>query len=493
MSESWRPHLGQKRAVRFLLEHAAAALFADPGVGKTSCVYATFKYLKKRDVANRMLVIAPLRPAQLVWPAEQQKWKDFAGLKVVVLHGKDKAELLYSDADVCVINPDGLDWLLGSVKTVGLSGRVKVTCDVAAFKALGFDTLCIDEVTTFKHVNTARWKSLNAVRGTFQRIWGLTGTPVANGLMDLFGQMLILDGGRTFGPYITKFRRDYFLPGYDGFSWVLRKGAEEEIYERMRPMALRLAAEDYVDMPDLVENVIKFDLPPKVRKQYDVLEAEYILHIGNDAVVASNAAAASAKLRQVVNGGIYVDNGREDFSAHHFRIEGTHKHGNGWFALHDEKTDLLADLIEELQGTPLLLFYEFHHDLERIKKRFGKDVPNFVGATQKKAQALEAAWNRGELPLLCGHAKSVGHGLNLQNAGNHVCWYSLPWERDLYDQGNGRVRRQGSKHQKVFSHALVARGTIDEVVYYALRSKARVQDALLAALKKNVYKRRAKG
>ncbi len=491
MSEPWRPHAGQKKALKFLLEHAAGALLADPGVGKTSCVYAAFKYLKKRKVASRMLVIAPLRPAQIVWPAEQQKWKDFAGLKVVVLHGKDKDELLYSDADVCVINPDGLDWLIGTVKTKGLSGRVKVTCDVAAFKALGFDTLCLDELTLWKHNSTARWKALNAVRGTFQRLWGLTGTPAANGLMDLFGQMLILDGGRTFGPYITHFRQKYFLPGFDGFSWVLRKGAEEEVYERMRPMSLRLAAEDYVDMPDLIENVIRFDLPANVQKVYDRFEEEFIAQVGDHTIIAPNSASASTKLRQAVNGGVYLDDVPEFGKAKVIRTE-----GRPWAMLHDEKTDLLADLIEELQGTPLLLFYEFHHDLERIKKRFGKDVPNFVGATQKKAMALEAAWNRGELPLLCGHAKSVGHGLNLQNAGNHVCWYSLPWERDLYDQGNGRVRRQGSKHQKVFSHALVARGTIDETVYWALRSKAKVQDALLAALKdknrrglkKDVYK-----
>ena len=471
MSEPWRPHKGQKKAVKFLLEHAVAALLlADPGVGKTSCVYAAFRYLKRRGMAERMLVVAPLRPAQLVWPAEQQKWNDFADLRVAVLHGKGKDALLYSDADVCVINPDGLDWLLDTTKSTGLSGKVKVTCDVKKFRELGFDTLCLDELTLWKHTGSARWKSLNAVRGTFARLWGLTGTPAPNGLIDLFGQALILDGGAAFGPYVTHFRRNYFLPGYDGFSWVLQKGAEARIYERVRPLALRLAAEDYVDMPDLVENVVRFDLPAAAQKTYDALEDEFIAQVEEHTIVASNAAAASTKLRQVVNGGVYTDG-----------------HG-AWTLLHDAKTDLLAELVEELQGTPLLCFFEFHHDAARIKKRFPGAV-DFTGVTGKRATEIEAAWNAGDVPLLIGHPASIGHGLNLQGAGNHVAWYSQPWARDLLDQGNGRVRRQGSRHQTVFAHYLVARGTIDEVVYWALRGKARVQDALLEALREKRRKR----
>jgi SNF2 family DNA or RNA helicase len=487
VAEPWKPHAGQKKAVKFLIEHAAAALLADPGVGKTSCVYAAFKFLKKAGVASRMLVIAPLRPAQLVWPAEQQKWSDFKDLRVVVLHGKDKDRLLYSGADVCVVNPDGLDWLLGAKRTTTAGGRVQVTADLRAFKKLGFDTLCIDELPQFKSTSSGRFKALRAVRETFSRIWGLTGTPAPNGLIDLFGQALILDGGRTFGPYVTHFRNQYFVPSYDGFSWKLQKDAEERIYERMRPLALRLEASDYIDMPALVENVVRFDLPPAVQKFYDKLEAELIAEIESNVVVAGNAAAASTKLRQVVNGGVYLD----DIGA----IDGYGKSvgtvdGRKFAQFHDAKTDLLEDLIAELQGTPLLLFYEFQHDLERIKRRFGKDVPSFSGATEKQAQRLEAAWNRGELPLLCGNAASVGHGLNLQNAGNHVCWYSPPWRRDLLDQGNGRVRRQGSRHQTVFVHYLTARGTIDEIILGALRSKARVQDALLKAMKNNCLQTR---
>jgi SNF2 family DNA or RNA helicase len=486
MSVAWKPHIGQRKAVKFLLEHAAAALFASPGVGKTSAVYAAFKVLKKKGLANRMLVVAPLRPCWLVWPAEQQKWTDFKDLKVAVLHGPKKNEALYSDADVCITNFESLDWILGATRTKSSSGRVSITCDVAAFRKHGFDVLVIDELTAMKSTQSGRHKAIKAVRHTFGRIWGLTGTPAPNGLVDLFGQVLVLDGGRSLGPYATHFRQKYFLPGYDGFSWVLRKGAEAEIYERIRPLVLRLAAEDYVDMPDLVENVIRFDLPPAARKVYDALEDDLIAKVGDRTVIASNAAAASVKLRQVVNGGVYLDEETRAVVGKLVSRAGTRE----WAPLHDEKTELLAGLVEELQGSPLLVGYDFKHDLERIKAKFGKNVPVLGVGSTKQDLEIEAAWNRGEVPLLFGHPQSIGHGLNLQGAGNAVAWYGLPWARDLYDQFVGRVRRQGSKHQTVFCHIFLARDSIDETVYWALKGKARVQDALLLALKERVKKKR---
>lgn len=472
MTEPWKPHAGQKRMVKFLIENNAAALFADPGLGKTSTVYAAFSFLKKHDIAKRMLVIAPLRPAQLVWPAEQQKWKDFAHLKVVVLHGKDKDALLHSDADVCVTNPESLDWLLDARKdNSGAGGKVRVTCDLKAFRRLGFDTLVLDELTLWKRTSTVRFKSLKAVRPTFARAWGLTGTPIPNGLLDLFGQCLILDMGRAFGPYVTGYRRQFFVPDYTGWNWRLQEGAEERIYDRLRPLALRLAAEDYVDMPDLVENVVRFDLPPEARKIYKELEDEFIAEVEGGTIVASNAAAASTKLRQCTNGAVYTSDPSD---------AGPRR----WSHVHDGKLDLLTELVEGLQGTPLLCFYDFEHDLQRILKRFGKDTPNIgSGVGARRATEIERAWNAGEVPLLLGHPMSIGHGLNLQGSGNHVAWFGLPWARDLLDQGNGRVRRQGSRHQTVFAHYLVARGTIDEAVVGALRSKEKVQTALLRALR----------
>lgn len=489
MSIPWTPHAGQRKGVKYLLEHAAAALLADPGVGKTSIVYGAYKILKKRKLANKMLVIAPLKPAYLVWGQEASKWTDFEHLRVEILHGPKKDEALHREADVYVINPDGLDWLLNATRTTNLRGKVAVEVDVRAFKKLGFDTLVVDELTQFKHTNSGRFKTLKAVLDTFGRRWGLTGTPAPNGLIDLFGQCYILDQGRSLGPYVTHYRQKYFLPSYDGFGWVVRKGAEEEIYERLRPLALRLAAEDYIDMPQLVETVTRFDLPAAVQKIYNQLEDVMITEIDNHTVVASNAAAASTKLRQIVNGGVYVDD--DYILPKSVKKAKTRADGREWAKLHDEKTDLLENLVEELQGSPLLVAYDFHHDLARLQERFGKDVP-FIGGgtTPARSLELEAAWNRGELPLLLGHPQSIGHGLNLQRAANHVAWYANTWNRELFDQFNGRVHRQGNKSSRVFLHLFLARGTVDEVMYWALRGKAKVQNALLAALKEMRAKRK---
>jgi hypothetical protein len=205
--------------------------------------------------------VAPLRVCYSVWPAERDKWKDFNHLKMVVLHGKDKDQLLESDADIFVINPEGLDWLLDVKKERLPSGKIKVFVDLKRWKKLGFDTLVIDELSKFKHTTSSRFKSMKLVIHTFGRRWGLTGSPVSNGLLNLFGQCFMLDQGRTLGPYISHYRAKYFVPAYDGFNWTLREGADEEIYERVRPLALRMAAEDYIDMPKLIENNIKVQLP----------------------------------------------------------------------------------------------------------------------------------------------------------------------------------------------------------------------------------------
>jgi hypothetical protein len=426
-------------------------------------------------------VVAPLRPAQLVWPAEAQKWKDFSHLRVELLHGPKKDEALARDADVYVINPDGLDWLLGAKKTTSVHGRVQVSCDVAAFRKLRFDTLVIDELTMMKDTRSQRHKAIRSVLDTFARRWGLTGSPAPNGLLDLFGQVLCLDRGRSFGPYITHYRQKYFLPAWNGFGWVLRHGAEEEIYDKLRPLVLRLEAADYVDMPELIENVMKFDLPATARKVYDTLEDNFIVRVGDKTITAANAAVASGKLRQVASGGLYLDPEVLDIlKKRPLRLAA----GRDWALIHDEKTELLWDLVQELQGVPLLVAYDFKHDLERIRRKFGDDVPVIGGGTStKRAAELERAWNAGKLPLLLGHPQSMGHGLNLQNAGNQVCFYTPTYNLELHQQFINRVQRQGSAHKQVFVHYLIAKGTVDELIMQAIKSKARVQDLLLDALK----------
>ncbi len=474
----WTPHAYQKKAVKFLLEHAASALFLDPGLGKTSITLAAIKLLKQKKVLDKVLLIAPLRVCYSVWPKETDKWADFNGLKVAVLHGPRKDEALKQEADVYVINPEGLEWLLQVKKTKTPSGKTKVDVDLRRWKALGFDTLVVDELSKFKHTNTNRFKALKLVLHTFQRRWGLTGSPASNGLLDLFGQCFVLDQGRTLGPYISHYRMKYFVPSHDGFSWNIREGAEDEIYDRIRPLALRMAADDYLDMPTLIENNIRVDLPSNVMEVYDRLENDLIAKLDDKLVVASNAAAASMKCRQVANGGIYLDPEVETL----IKLP---KSKREWANLHTEKVDALADLIEELQGSPILVAYDFEHDLDRLRERLGQDVPYIGGGVSAKRSAeLEHLWNAGKLPVLLGHPQAMAHGLNLQEMGHHVCWHSLTWDYELYDQFIRRVLRQGNKSKKVFVHHIIARGTVDEVVLAAVKSKRRGQNALFDALKK---------
>jgi SNF2 family DNA or RNA helicase len=477
-SKPWQPHAYQKKAVKFLLEHAASALFLDPGLGKTSITLAAIKLLKQKKLLDKVLLIAPLRVCYSVWPKEVSKWTDFGGLKVAVLHGPKKEEALKSEADIYIINPEGLDWLLQAKKTKTAQGKTKADVDLRRFKNLGFDTLVVDELSKFKHTNTNRFKGLKLVLNTFRRRWGLTGSPASNGLLDLFGQCFIIDQGRTLGPYISHYRMKYFVPSHDGFSWNIREGAEDEIYERISPLALRMAADDYLDMPALIENNIRVDLPDNVMVMYNQLEEDLIAKIDSKIVVASTAAAASMKCRQVANGGLYLD---PEVQA----LIKLPKSSREWVNLHTEKVDALADLIDELQGSPLLVAYDFAHDLDRLREKLGQDVPYIGGGVSAARSAeLEKLWNAGKLPVLLGHPQAMAHGLNLQEMGNHVCWHSMTWDYELYDQFIRRVLRQGNKAKKVFCHHIMARGTIDEVVLAAVKSKRRGQNALFDALKK---------
>ena len=471
-----------------MLEHAACALFLDPGLGKTSITLGAIKVLKKKKLLNKVLIVAPLRVCHLVWPKELEKWKDFKDLKMVVLHGPNKDKLLEQDADIYVINPEGLEWLLKveKVKVVSKDGRsrTKVSIDLRRFKKLGFDTLVFDELSKFKHVNTIKYKAIKLALSTFSRRWGLTGSPAPNGLIDLFGQCYVLDQGRTLGEYITQYRNKYFLPSHNGFGWIIRKGAEQEIYERISPLVLRMAANDYLDMPLLIENNIMVDLPPKIREIYDHLEDDLIAKLEDKVVTAATSGVASMKCRQVANGGIYLNPEVQAL----VKLPSSKRE---WVNLHNEKIDALSDLVDELQGEPLLVAYEFGHDFDRLQAKFGKDLV-YIGSGVSMAASLEIqdAWNRGEIPLLFAHPAAVGHGLNLQEVGRHVCWHSMTWDYELYDQFIRRILRQGNKHKKVFCHHILVRDTVDISMLYSLRSKQGGQNAFFDALKELRKKRK---
>nr|WP_087475490.1 DEAD/DEAH box helicase [Nitrospira cf. moscoviensis SBR1015] len=484
--EQWKPHKFQKAGVKWLLEHACAALFADPGVGKTSMTLGALKLLIGGGHASKVLIVAPRRVCYEVWPKEIEKWKDFNHLTIEVLHGPDKDEALARDADIYVINPEGLDWLLGCTKVTTASGKRSSSVNQKRWKDLGFDTLVVDELSKFKHSQTQRFKTLKQVLGSFRRRWGLTGSPAANGLMDLFGQAYVLDMGNALGQYVTHYRTKYFVPAWDGFSWTPKEGAEERIYEAMAPLVMRIGSE-HLDLPTLVDQTIEVALPASAVRMYEELEEHLITQMDDGFITAANAAVASSKCRQVASGAVYLDEGVDVG-----KNKKVHRIGKRtWADIHDAKLDALEELVDGLQGKPLLVGYDFQHDLAHIQQRFG-DVPYIGGGvTDKRANELVDQWNDGQLPLLLGHPASMGHGLNLQSgACSHVAWFSLTWDFELYDQFIKRVHRQGNKTDRVFVYHLTAAGTIDEAVYWALKSKKKGQNALFEGLKLIKNKRR---
>ncbi len=468
-SVPWKPHAYMKTAIKFLLNHGAAALFLDPGLGKTSIVMAALKLLFKEGVSEGALVIAPLRVCYGVWPAEAEKWTDFEHLRVVVLHGKEREANFAAAADIYVINPEGLEWLVTGGRMEQLIKR-------------GVDTLVVDELSKFKHPKTRRFKMLKPYLEKFSRRWGLTGSPASNGLLDLFGQCFILDLGNALGRYITHYRFKYFhQSGFGGYTWTPMPHAEDQIYEKLRPLVLRMEAGDYLDLPELITNNIRVDLPPAARKLYDEMEEHALAQLDEmQTVTAASAAAAMIKCSQIANGGIYLDpvyNPDREFQ------EAVKRE---WKVVHGAKVEALQDLAEELQGAPLLVAYEFRHDLERILAALGPKTPWIGGGVPaKRAAQIQQDWNDEKLPVLLGHPASMGHGLNLQGKGNiaNVCWFGITFDYDLYLQMIARVLRQGNTAKHVIVHRIIARDTVDEARAGAITRKGKVQNALLEALK----------
>lgn len=462
------PHDYQKRAVLWLVRHAEAALLLDPGLGKTAISLLAFLALRKKKLVGKMLVVAPLRPAALVWTknpgGELAKWSDFGDLTVSLVHGSEKKRIaaLAVDADIYVINYEGLSWLCTKVgKWAPMDELLKK----------GVNVLCFDELSKMKHSQTKRFKVMKPWLRFFKRRWGLTGSPVANGMLDLFGQIYALDMGRRLGRYITHYRFNYFnATGYGGYTWVIQEGAEKKIYAKLSDLALSMRAEDHLDLPELVERNLYVDLPTKARRIYKEMEDELLAWLDSGEVTAANAAVASGKCRQIASGGIYV----EDV------LSPTKKRGVE--EIHDAKVEALADLVDELQGAPLLVAYEFHHDLARIRRKLGKVPAIEGGMSMKTTAALTHEWNAGKLPVLCGQPGAMAHGINLQACGHHIAWFSLTWNYELYDQFIRRVYRQGQRN-RVMVYRLLARETVDEAVLKALTSKERGQNTLLEALK----------
>lgn len=464
MSQSYNPHAYQKKAIRFLLERPISGLLQDPGLGKTSETYAAFDILQRKGLVKKMLVIAPLRVATSTWPREAQKWLQFKRLNVHVLHGPHKQMLLDQPHDVTVINPEGLGWLFEAVR-----GR-----------PWPWQMMVVDESTRFKNTRSLRSRTLRPHLGKFRRRHVLTGSPTPNGLLDVYGQVYLLDRGGSLGPTISYFRNEHFdRTGYGGFSWILREGHEEAIYDALKPLVLRMSAEDYLELPPLITNTIEVDLPDVARRKYDELEKQLITAVGDGLVTAANIGVASIKCRQIANGGIYLDAKVLDDG----RLE-----ARRWAHIHEAKTEAVQDLVEELGGWPALVAYEFKHDLERLQRAF-PDAPYLGGGVPAKRQReIEDAWNAGAIPVLLAQPQSVAHGLNLQGTKAAAVWHSNTFNLEDKTQFDRRIWRQGQK-ERVYVHSIVARDTVDELIMVALRKKTKVQQALFDALKSYVHRR----
>lgn len=454
---SWKPRSYQEIGVQLMIKQACAGLLWKPGRGKTSVVYAAFRILQESGFAKRWLIICPIRPAYNVWPEQCHTYTDFDGLRVCVLHGKDKEEKLHDENyDLYIINPEGLPWLFGG--DVPKPERARLVRDM-------FDGLVVDESTKFANPQTKRFKLLRTAVKYFRRRYILTGSPRPKSLMDLFGQVYILDEGASLGRYITHFRSKFFYStGFGGYDWKPFPGAQEEIIEKVSPLVHVMDDEQGLDLPELLINDIWVDMPPAAVKLYRQMEQEMLATVESGQVVAANAAVASSKCRQIANGILL------------------HTKEGEYTPVHDAKIEALKDLMEQLGGEPLLITYEFVADRARITEEL--KVPSISTGNPNHDNDYIRKFSKGELVAVQGHPQSISLGIDgLQHACSDIAMVGVTWSLLNYEQVINRVRRSGSKAKTVTLHRILARGTVDEKVVQVLDSRERDQDSFLAMLR----------
>lgn len=447
----WQPRSYQTRALRFLVSRPGAALFAKPGAGKTTISLAAFKALKKKGVVSSVLVLAPLRVATLVWPREIEKFDEFRGLSYAILHGPKKDVLWAEEHDVYILNPEGLPWL------------AKKAAEGWTFPEM----LVVDESTRFKNasIRMKRFSILRRLLNKFSRRYVMTGTPAPNGEQDLFGQALIVDGGAALGSYVTHFRSRFCRPAEDGYGYDLLPGASKEIFERIAPFALVIDEEVEAELPPLHVVDVPVRLDDAAFDLYDSMERSFFAELDAGRVTAANSGVRSVKLRQMASGGVYDDAGVPEF-------------------VHSAKLDALRELLDEMGGEPTLVAYQFRHERELFREYF-PDAPAIGGGVSKReASAALNAWNAGELPVLFLQSDSAAHGLNLQDAGHRLIWYTPTWNYEHYDQLIRRIWRPGQRSGRVVVYRLLAEDTVDRVVVDVVRGKSRVERNVFEALRR---------
>lgn len=447
----YNPHDYQRYAAEFIITHPISALLLDMGLGKTSITLTAINDLLFDSFeVHKVLVVAPLRVAQDTWSAEIEKWEHLKNLRYSVVIGtaQERISALSTPADIYIINRENIQWL---VEESGLP--------------FDFDMAVIDELSSFKNHQSKRFRAFMKSRPKLKRIVGLTGTPAGNGLMDLFAEFKLLDMGERLGRLIGQYRNTYFQPdkrnGMVIYSYKPLPNAERQIYDKISDITISMKAADHLKMPKLISAEYTVRISEKEKEKYDRLKKDLILSTEDNEVTAANAASLSNKLSQMANGAVYSDD-------------------ESVIQIHDRKLDALEDIIESMNGKPLLVAYWFKHDLERIRKRFE--------IREIKSSRDISEWNSGKIPVALIHPASAGHGLNLQNGGSTLVWFGLTWSLELYQQTNARLWRQGQTADTVVIQHIIANGTIDEQIMKALKTKDTTQAALITAVKAEVHK-----
>lgn len=443
------PHDYQRRAIEKILTTPACGMFLEMGLGKTVIALTAAKLLiYDRFAIFRVLVIAPLKVAEDTWSREAQKWDHLQDLKIAKILGSatQRKAAAESEADIYVVNRENVVWL-----TKLFPGDM-----------WRWDMVIIDELSSFKSNQAERFKAMRRIRPHIDRIVGLTGTPNPNGYMDLWAQIFLLDQGERLERTIGRYRQLYFRPGkgngYVTYEWRLLPEADKVIQKKISDIVVSMRAEDYLNLPERIENNVRIILPPAVLRKYRKMERDRLLELDNEeTITATNAAAVMGKLLQMTGGASYNDDG-------------------GFSVFHSEKIRALQDIIDTA-GSPVLVFYGYRHERERLLEAMAKLDPR-----ELQSEDDISDWNSGKIRILIAHPASVGYGLNLQAGGHVIVWYSLPWSLELYQQANARLHRQGQTEAVVINH-LIAVGTVDEQVISSLQKKDTGQAALMAALR----------
>ncbi|MBH5302769.1 DEAD/DEAH box helicase [Corynebacterium ulcerans] len=447
----YTPHNYQQHATTFIETHPQAAIFLGMGLGKTIITLTALEHLIYNTFQTRKaLIIAPLRVARDTWPAEIKKWDHLQNLTYTIAIGdkKTREHAINTNADITIINRENIPWLVNHLEN-----------------NWDYDTVIIDELSSFKSPQSQRFKALKKVRNRITRIIGLTGTPAPNSLEDIWAPFRLIDEGQRLGKYITHYRNNYFTPdkrnGQRIFTWKLKPYAESFIYKAIEDITLSMKTTDYLDLPPLTVTTETVTLDRQQRRHYDELKKDMVTDIGTNIIDAENAATLSGKLLQLASGAIYGEN-------------------KSTITVHDEKLKAVESIIEAAQGNTILLAYWFKHELDRLKEKFpqGREL-----STSKDVED----WCSGKIPLLFIHPASAGHGLNLQSGGHILVWLTTPWSLELVEQTNARLFRQGQTEPVSIIHIRAA-GTIDENVSAALGKKDMTQSALIDAVKAQIRK-----